>query len=298
MTQSAAEPLFGTVAVAMATPFAADGSLDVRAGVALAEHLVSRGVDGLVLAGTTGESPTTSPKEKLELLTAVLDAVGDRAAVTQGVGSYDTAKSVQAARDAAAAGAHGLLVVTPYYSKPSQAGLLAHFRAVADAAAKPVMLYDIPPRSGIPIEPATIRTLAEHPNIVALKDAKGDFGSGADLIATTDLAWYSGDDVVNLPWLSVGAVGFVSVIGHLIPERLRELHAAFAKGDLVRARELHASTLPLVRAQARYGGVALAKAGLALQGFPVGEPRLPILGLDGEQTKALARDLELAGVGL
>ncbi|MGL6235298.1 MAG: 4-hydroxy-tetrahydrodipicolinate synthase [Segniliparus sp.] len=298
MTQSATEPLFGTVAVAMATPFAADGSLDIKAGVALAEHLVARGVDGLVLAGTTGESPTTSPAEKQQLLIAVLDAVGDRAKITQGVGSYDTAKTVQAARDAESAGAHGLLVVTPYYSKPSQAGLVAHFRAVADAVSTPVMLYDIPPRSAIPIEPATIRALAEHPNIVAVKDAKGDLGSGADLIATTDLLWYSGDDVVNLPWLSVGAVGFVSVIGHLIPERLRELHAAFAKGDLVRARELHASTLPLVRAQARFGGVALAKAGLALQGMPVGQPRLPILGLDEAEAADLAAALKLAGAQL
>ena len=298
MTQSAAEPLFGTVAVAMVTPFAEDGSLDIKAGVALAENLVSRGVDGLVLGGTTGESPTTSPAEKQQLLIAVLDAVGDRAKITQGVGSYDTAKSVQAARDAESAGAHGLLVVTPYYSKPSQAGLLAHFRAVADAVATPVMLYDIPPRSVVPIEPATIRALAAHPNIVAVKDAKGDLGSGADLIATTDLVWYSGDDVVNLPWLALGAVGFVSVIGHLVPERLRELHAAFAEGDLARARELHASTLPLVRAQARFGGVALAKAGLALQGVSVGKPRLPILPLDEAETADLAEILKLAGAQL
>lgn len=298
MTQSAAEPPFGTVAVAMATPFAEDGSLDVKAGVALAERLVSLGVDGLVLSGTTGESPTTSPSEKQQLLIAVLDAVGDRAKITQGVGSNDTAKSVQAARDAESAGAHGLLVVTPYYSKPSQAGLTAHFRAVADAVSTPVMLYDIPPRSVVPIEPATIRALAEHQNIVAVKDAKGDLGSGADLIATTDLLWYSGDDVANLPWLALGAVGFVSVIGHLVPERLRELHTAFAKGDLARARELHASTLPLARAQARYGGVALAKAGLALLGVPVGRPRLPILGLDEAEVADLAEALKLAGAQL
>ncbi|ADG98446.1 dihydrodipicolinate synthase [Segniliparus rotundus DSM 44985] len=295
MTQSAAEPLFGTVAVAMVTPFSADGSLDVRAGVALAERLVARGVDGLVLGGTTGESPTTSPAEKLELLSAVLAAVGDRAKITQGVGSYDTAKSVQAARDAQAAGAHGLLVVTPYYSKPSQAGLAAHCRAVADAVTTPIMLYDVPHRTALAIEPATLQELAAHPNIAAMKEAKGDFGSGAELIATTGLQYYSGDDVVYLPWLAVGAVGVVSVLGHLVPEQLRELHTAFAEGDLARARELQVSILPLVRAQARYGGVALAKAGLALLGQPVGEPRLPILGLDGEETAALAQDLELVG---
>jgi 4-hydroxy-tetrahydrodipicolinate synthase len=295
MTQSAAEPLFGTVAVAMVTPFAADGSLDVRAGVALAERLVARGVDGLVLGGTTGESPTTSPAEKLELLSAVLAAVGDRARITQGVGSYDTAKSVQAARDAQAAGAHGLLVVTPYYSKPSQAGLAAHCRAVADAVSTPIMLYDVPHRTALAIEPATVQDLAGHPNIAAMKEAKGDFGSGAELIATTGLQYYSGDDVLYLPWLSVGAVGVVSVLGHLVPEQLRELHTAFTEGDLARARELQVSILPLVRAQARYGGVALAKAGLALLDQPVGEPRLPILGLDGEQTAALAQDLKLVG---
>ena len=185
---SLVERPFGTISVAMVTPFTADGKLDVDAGVRLAHHLVDSGCDGLVLAGTTGESPTTTENEKLDLLRAVIDAVGDRAKIVAGAGSNDTAHSVELARDAARAGAHGLLVVTPYYSRPPQAGLLAHFTAVADATDLPVMLYDIPPRSVVPIETETLRRLAEHPRIIAVKDAKGDLNAGAELIGTTDLA--------------------------------------------------------------------------------------------------------------
>ncbi|WP_431954750.1 4-hydroxy-tetrahydrodipicolinate synthase [Nocardia lijiangensis] len=286
----------GTVGVAMVTPFSADGKLDVDAGVALAARLVDRGVDLLAISGTTGESPTTTESEKFDLLHAVVDAVGDRATVIAGAGTYDTAHSIELARNAQRAGAHGLLVVTPYYSRPSQEGLIAHFTAVADATDLPVTLYDIPPRSIIPIGPDTLRKLAEHPRIVAVKDAKGDLNAGAELIASTGLAFYSGDDSLNLPWLSIGAVGFISVIGHLVPERLRELVDAYRAGDVARARDINARLVPLNHAMARLGGVAMTKGGLRLLGVEVGEPRLPQLMPSTEVLDRLAEDLRTAGV--
>ncbi|MFE6920516.1 4-hydroxy-tetrahydrodipicolinate synthase [Nocardia sp. NPDC057663] len=286
----------GTVGVAMVTPFSAAGKVDIDAGVALAARLVDRGVDLLAISGTTGESPTTTESEKSDLLRAVVDAVGDRATVIAGAGTYDTAHSLELARAAEDAGAHGLLVVTPYYSRPTQEGLIAHFTAVADATSLPVTLYDIPPRSVVPIAIDTIRRLADHPNIVAVKDAKGDLVSGADLIATTGLDFYSGDDGLNLPWLSVGATGFISVIGHLVPERLREIHQAYTAGDVVRAREINATLLPLFAAMTRLGGVAMCKGALRLLGVEVGEPRLPQLMPTQAQLDALALDLQAAGV--
>lgn len=299
MTNGESAPVerpFGTILTAMVTPFTGDGKLDIDAGVQLATHLVDGGCDGLVLAGTTGESPTTTENEKLELMRAVIDAVGSRAKIVAGAGSNDTAHSVELARDAARAGAHGLLVVTPYYSKPPQSGLLAHFTAVADATDLPVMLYDIPPRSVVAIETETIYRLAEHPRILAVKDAKGDLNAGAELIANTDLQFFSGDDPLNLPWLSVGAVGFVSVIGHLAPRRLRELHEAFAAGDLARARAINVSLMPLIRSVGRLGGVSASKAGLRLQGIEVGDPRLPQVAPTAEELEVLAADLRAAEV--
>lgn len=280
----------------MVTPFTAEGKLDVDSGVALAARLVDRGVDLLAVSGTTGESPTTTESEKFDLLHAVVDAVGDRATVIAGAGTYDTAHSIELARNAERAGAHGLLVVTPYYSRPSQEGLLAHFTAVADATDLPVTLYDIPPRSIVPIAPDTLRRLAEHPNIVAVKDAKGDLGAGAELIADTGLAYYSGDDVLNLPWLSVGAVGFISVIGHLVPERLVQLRDAYAAGEVALARDINASMLPINRAMARVGGVALIKSSLRMLGMDVGEPRLPQLMPVGVNLESIVAELRLAGV--
>ncbi|WP_067572072.1 4-hydroxy-tetrahydrodipicolinate synthase [Nocardia acidivorans] len=286
----------GTVGVAMVTPFTAEGKLDVDAGVALAARLVDGGVDLLAISGTTGESPTTTESEKFDLLHAVVDAVGDRATVIAGAGTYDTAHSIELARNAQRAGAHGLLVVTPYYSRPTQDGLIAHFTAVADSTDLPVTLYDIPPRSVVAIAPDTIRRLAEHPRIVAVKDAKGDLNAGAELIAETGLSFYSGDDVLNLPWLSVGATGFISVIGHLVPDRLRALATAYAAGDVARAREINVSMIPLNRAMARLGGVAMTKGALRLLGVETGEPRLPQIMPNSEQLAELAVDLRAAGV--
>jgi 4-hydroxy-tetrahydrodipicolinate synthase len=286
----------GTVLTAMVTPFKPDGSLDTDAAARLATRLVDSGCDGLVLSGTTGESPTTTDGEKIALLRTVLEAVGDRARVVAGAGTYDTAHSVHLAKACAAEGAHGLLVVTPYYSRPQQAGLLAHFTAVADATDRPVILYDIPPRSVVAIEWDTIRTLAQHPNIVAVKDAKGDLHGGGQIIAETGLAYYSGDDALNLPWLAMGAVGFVSVWGHLAAGQLRDMFSAFTSGDIATARKINVTLGPLSNAQARLGGVTLSKAGLRLLGIDVGDPRLPQLPATPEQLEALAADMRAAAV--
>ena len=280
----------------MVTPFGPDGSLDLAAAKKVATHLVDAGCDGLVVSGTTGESPTTTDDEKIELLRAVLDAVGDRARIIAGAGTYDTAHSVRLAKACAEAGAHGLLVVTPYYSRPPQAGLLAHFTAVADATDLPNLLYDIPPRSSIPIEWDTMRVLAKHPNIVAVKDAKGDLHGGAAIMAETGLAYYSGDDALNLPWLAMGAVGFVSVWGHVAAAQLREMLSAFTSGDVATARKISVALGPLNAAQIRLGGVTMSKAGLRLQGIETGDPRLPQVPATPDQIDGLSTYLRAAGV--
>ena len=286
----------GTLLTAMVTPFAPDGSLDNAAAAQLANHLVDAGCDGLVVSGTTGESPTTTDDEKLELLRVVLEAVGDRARVIAGAGSYDTAHSIRLAKACAAEGAHGLLVVTPYYSKPPQRGLFAHFTAVADATDLPVLLYDIPPRSVVPIESDTIRALASHPNIVGIKDAKGDLHSGTQIIAETGLVYYSGDDALNLPWLAMGATGFISVIAHVAAGQLRELLSAFGSGDIATARKITVALAPLCNAMGRLGGVTMSKAGLRLQGIEVGDPRLPQVPATPDELDALAADMRAASV--
>lgn len=286
----------GTVLTAMVTPFGPDGSLNTAAAAQLAGHLVDAGCDGLVVSGTTGESPTTTDAEKLTLLRVVLEAVGDRARVIAGAGSYDTAHSVHLAKACAAEGAHGLLVVTPYYSKPPQSGLIAHFTAVADATPLPVLLYDIPPRSVIPILPDTIRALASHPNIAGIKDAKGDLHTGGQLMAETGLVYYSGEDALNLPWLAVGATGFISVISHLAAGQLREMLSAFQSGDTATARKINLTISPLCNAMSRMGGVTMSKAGLRLQGIEVGDPRLPQMAATPAQIDALADDMRAASV--
>lgn len=292
-----ARGLFGRVLVAMVTPFDATGQLDLDGAQQLATHLVDRdGVDGLAVSGTTGEAPTTSDEEKQRLLRAVVEAVGNRAVVLAGVGTNDTAHSAHLAREAQAAGADGLLVVTPYYSRPPQSGLLAHFRTVADAADLPVMLYDIPARTGTPIAPDTLARLAEHPRIVAVKDAKGDLGEMSATMARTDLAYYSGDDTLNLPMLAVGAIGVVSVTGHLVASRLRDMLDAYAKGDPVQALSLHRGMLPVCTGLFRTQGVILTKAALALQGLPAGPVRPPLVDATEDQITTLTADLLEGGV--
>src|SRR5438270_13451689 len=278
MTTDPVRP-FGRVLSAMVTPLAEDGTIDLAGAQELAAHLVDRGAhDGLVVHGTTGESPTTSDAEQHAVLEAVLDAVGDRAVVIAGVGTYDTAHSIDKARAAAEVGVHGLLVVTPYYNKPPQAGLLRHFTSIADSTDLPVMLYDIPPRSVVPIEVETLVRAAEHPRIVAVKDAKGDLGAVAWTLARTDLAYYSGEDMLNLPLLALGAVGVVSVVGHLVGPRLAELIAAVESGDLVKARAVNESLLPVYTGIFRTQGTILTKAALRELGLPSGPVRPPLAG--------------------
>ncbi len=289
---------FGRVLTAMVTPFTADGALDLDGAQRLAAHLVDAGNDGLVLNGTTGESPTTSDQEKEQLVRAVLEAVGDRAHIVTGVGTNDTAHSVELARQAERAGAHGLLTVTPYYSKPPQEGLYRHFTAIADATGLPVMLYDIPGRSGVPIESETLVRLGEHPRIVANKDAKGDLAAAGWALSRSGLAWYSGDDMLNLPLLSIGAVGFVSVVGHIVTPELRALLDAYTGGDVAKAAEIHQRLLPVYTGMFRTQGVITAKSALALRGLPAGPLRLPLVELTEEQTDRLRKDLAAGGVHL
>lgn len=287
---------FGRVLTAMVSPFTADGALDLDGAQQLAVQLVDAGNDGLIVNGTTGESPTTSDVEKAQLVQAVVEAVGDRAHVVAGAGTNDTAHSLELARDAAKAGAHGLLAVTPYYSKPPQEGLFRHFTAIADATELPVMLYDIPGRSGVPINTETIVRLAEHPRIVANKDAKGDLGRASWAIATSGLAWYSGDDMLNLPLLSVGAVGYVSVVGHLVTPELRSMLEAHLSGDVTKATEIHQKLLPVFTGMFRTQGVITTKAALTLRGLPGGPLRMPLVELSPEETQQLRHDLAHGGV--
>ncbi|WP_037572265.1 4-hydroxy-tetrahydrodipicolinate synthase [Phaeacidiphilus oryzae] len=289
---------FGRVLTAMVTPFAADGSLDLDGAQRLAAHLVDAGNDGLVISGTTGESPTTSTVEKDSLLRAVVEAVGDRAFVVAGVGTNDTRRSIELAHQAVAAGAHGLLAVTPYYNKPPQEGLYRHFTAIADATELPVMLYDIPGRSGVPIRTETFLRLAEHPRIVANKDAKGDLAAASEVIARTGLAWYSGEDVLNLPLLSIGAVGFVSVVGHVVTPELRALLEAHLSGDHAKATEIHLRLLPVYQGIFRNQGVILSKAALNLLGLPAGPLRLPLVEATEAEIEQLRQDLRAGGVHL
>lgn len=285
---------FGTTLTAMVTPFTASGAVDLDTVATLAARLVDQGNNGLVVNGTTGESPTTTDAEKADIIRATVQAVGDRATVVSGVGSYDTAHSVHLAQQAEKAGAHGGLVVTPYYSRPQQAGLLAHFTAVADASGLPLMLYDIPPRSVVPIEVDTLKRLAEHPRIIAVKDAKGDLDAGSRVIAETDLVYYSGDDPIVVPWMSVGAVGVVSIIAHVAGPHVSAMVDAANAGDYATATRIHHALRPVHRAMGRTGGGAglvFAKTALAQQGMDVGIPRLPQLPATPEQAEQIAADL-------
>lgn len=289
---------FGQVLTAMVTPMTADGEFDEAATQSLATHLVDAGNDGLVVSGTTGESPTTSDAEKERLLRAVVDAVGDRASVVAGVGTNDTAHTVELARQAEKAGASGLLVVTPYYSKPPQTGLLEHFRRAADATALPTMLYDIPGRTGVAIHTETLQRLAEHDRIVAVKDAKGDLAATAEVLATTDLAIYSGEDALNLPLLALGAVGVVSVVGHVCAPAYVAMVRAVEAGDLAEARRLNAAVLPAVRGiMTRTQGAIMAKAALQLTGVLAGRTtRPPLVDATEAEIDLLRRDLVEAGL--
>src|SRR3954452_5055350 len=291
---------FGRLLTAMVTPMTRDGDVDYDGVQQLAAHLVDRGNDGLVISGTTGESPTTTDDEKERLLRAVVEAVGEHAHVVAGVGTNDTAHTIELARQAEKTGVSGMLVVTPYYSKPPQAGLVEHFSRVADATGLPSMLYDIPARSGVPITTDSLLRLAEHDRIVAVKDAKGDLHETTKVLAQTDLAFYSGEDALNLPLFAIGAVGAVSVVAHVCASEYVAMIRAVDAGDLHEAQRINAAVLPAVRGiMTRTQGAIMAKAALELLGVIAARTtRPPLVDATDEQVQMLRADLVEAGLPL
>lgn len=290
---------FGRVLTAMVTPFTSDGAVDLEAAQAVATHLADHGHNGVVLSGTTGESPTTTVAEDGDLLRAVIEAVGDRISVVAGVGTNSTAHSLELTEQATKLGAAGVMVVTPYYSKPSQPGVLAHFRAVARATDLPVMLYDVPGRTGLRIGWSTYEQAAAIDNVVAVKEAVGDLVQGDRLMRDLGLALYSGDDAHNLAWLALGACGVISVVGHVAGDQHAALVRAVDAGDLDTARDVFHALLPAIAAVmgvANYGGTT-AKAALQLAGvLDNRRVRLPLVELDDHEVEALRAGLEAAGL--
>ncbi|OMH31189.1 4-hydroxy-tetrahydrodipicolinate synthase [Tersicoccus sp. Bi-70] len=288
---------FGRLLTAMVTPFTPDGEVDLDAAAALADRLVSDGCDGLVVTGTTGETSTLTDEENLAMFRAVKDAVGDRASIIAGTGTNDTAHSINLSRRAEELGVDGLLIVTPYYNKPSQTGVQAHFTAIADAVGLPIIAYDIPGRSSIPIAPETMLRLAEHPRIVGVKDAKADFAAATRVLAGSDLTWWSGDDGLTLPWMSLGAVGVIGVTTHVATTRFRELIDAVVAGDLTTATTIAYELEPVIRAtMARVQGAVAAKQILAWQGVLAhAGVRLPLVPPTADETTLIRADLAEAG---
>lgn len=291
-------PPFGRLITAMVTPFTKELEIDWAGVEKIAAHLVATGHDGIVVNGTTGEAPTTSDEEKVEIIKVVKKVVGPKIHVIAGAGNNETSHSVIQGQQAQSAGADALLVVTPYYNKPPQSGVAAHFRAIADATDLPVMMYDIPHRTGIAIESETIISLFEHPRIVALKDAKGNVAETSWVIKRSGIPVYSGDDILNLPLLSVGAVGFVSVCGHTVGARLREMLDSWFAGKSERALEIHQELLPVYTGTFRTQGAILTKAALNLMGLPGGYVRLPLVDATTDQIAQLRRDLTEGRVSL
>lgn len=288
---------FGRVLTAMVTPLHPDGSVDLDGAAAVATHLADHGHDGVVVSGTTGESPTTSVAEDGDILRAVSEAVGDRISVVAGVGTNSTAHSVELTEQAGKLGAAGVMVVTPYYSKPSQPGVLAHFTAVAQATDLPVLLYDVPGRTGLRIGWETYARASELANVVAVKEAVGDFAQGVRLVRELGLSLYSGDDVANLAWLSHGAAGLISVVGHVAGDQHAALVAAVDAGDLERAQEIYHGLLPAIEAimGAPNYGATTAKAALQLAGvLDNRRVRLPLLELDEAEVDTLRAGLAAA----
>ncbi len=289
---------FGRLITAMITPFAKDGSIDWDGVATLANHLADHGHDAIAVNGTTGEAPTTKSSEKLEIIKVVKSTVGSRVKVLSGAGDNETSYTVEQAKRSADAGADGLLIVTPYYNKPPQAGIEAHFKAVASATDLPIMMYDIPGRTGVEIESDTIVRLFELPNIVALKDAKGNLAATSDVIARCGIPVYSGDDILNLPFLSIGAVGFVSVCGHTVGSQLKEMLDAWFAGDTARALEIHQKLIPVFKGTFKTQGAILTKAAMNLMGLPGGTTRLPLVDATPAQIATLREDLIAGGVQL
>ena len=297
------EPRFGQLLTAMITPFNTDGSLDVAGARTLAAHLIDKGCDGLVVCGTTGESPTLKHDEKLALFEAVLEEVGDRASVIAGTGTYDTAESIELTKEVGAMGVSACLTVTPYYSRPPQNGLIAHFSAIADASPVPLMLYDIPGRTARRVELATLLRLAEHPNIVAVKDAIGDASETArvrvelDANGHADFEIYSGDDPLLLPHLAAGATGIVSVTAHLVASQMRQLFDAWGDGKVEEAKRIFFELHPLFTTIMTLTASPIpVKAATGMLGLPAGPPRLPLVEPTPDERAAIRSALEVAGL--
>jgi 4-hydroxy-tetrahydrodipicolinate synthase len=290
---------FGRLLTAMVTPFRPDGTLDLDGAGRLATYLVDeQRNDALVINGTTGESPTTTDAEKETLLRAVVEAVGDRAQVVAGVGTNDTRHTIELAHAAEKAGAQGLLVVTPYYNRPPQAGLLRHFTAVADAAGLPMLLYDIPGRTGTAIATETLCRLAEHERVVGVKDAKGNLTETAKVLARTSLAYYSGEDALTLPMLSVGGVGVVGTSSHLTGVGTKQMIEAYERGAVAEALRRHRELLPLFTGIFRTQGTILVKAAMNAHGLPAGPVRPPLVDATEAEVAQLRADCADAGLAL
>jgi len=298
MTTTTAAP-FGRLMTAMITPMTSDGAVDYDGAATLAAYLVhDMRNEGLVVSGTTGEAPTTTDEEKKRLIEVVREAVGPDVSVVAGVGTNITAHTIELARQAESAGADGLLVVTPYYSKPAQDALAAHFTAVADSTDLPMLIYDIPGRSAVAVSTDTLVKVAAHPRIVGVKDAKGDLAATSQVLSRTGLAYYSGDDAVNLPLWSVGAIGAISVTGHVVGDRIREMLDAFTAGRTAVATKLHLSMLPVNVGLFRNQAAVLTKAALDMLGLPGGGVRGPLLQASTAERQKLAEDLTAGGVKL
>jgi len=288
-----AAPTFGRLVTAMVTPFDADGKLDLDTAQRLAAYLVDeQHNDALVINGTTGEAPTTSDAEKAAIVKAVAEAIGDRAKVIAGVGTPDTAHSVELAHQAADAGADGLLIVTPYYSLPPQDAIEAHMKTVASATDLPCILYDIPHRTGRPIETETLLHLATHPNIVGVKDAKKDLAASARVIGETGMQYYAGDDAYTLPMLSIGGVGVVGTSTHFTGAATAVMIEAFLAGRLDEAVAANQRLLPVYTGVFATQGCMLVKAGLKHVGIDVGSVRAPLLDASPAQTAAFTALLD------
>lgn len=289
------EPIFGRMITAMVTPFTPEGKVDLRRAQQLAERLVDeQSNDAVLVNGTTGESPTTTDSEKIDLVSAVKEAVGDRAKIIAGVGTNDTAHSASLCAQSAQAGADGLLAVTPYYSLPPQDAIIAHFQTLASVTDLPMMIYDIPHRTGRPVETSSLIALAQHPNIVAVKDAKPDIAGSATVIAATDLHYYAGDDAKLLATLAIGGVGVVGTSTHFTGAATKKAIQAWCDGDAALALKIFQSMLPVYTGVFATQGVMLVKAGLAHQGFDVGGVRQPLLNASDKQAAQFAAILDAA----
>jgi 4-hydroxy-tetrahydrodipicolinate synthase len=288
--------VLGEVLTAVVTPFRADGPVDLDAFSRLCTHLVDTGSDGIVVAGTTGEAPTLNDDERLALFAAAVETVGDRATIVAGTGTYSTAHSVHLTGQAHELGVDAFLVVTPYYSKPPVRGIVAHFRAIAEATDRPIVVYNIPQRVVVNLQPETLAKLAEIPNVTAVKQATTDPGQARRILAETDLALYAGNDDLLLPFLELGAVGGILVYTHVVGRRVRELVTRFRDGDVAGARAIEAELRPVIEALAVTTNPIPVKAALALLGHDVGGLRLPLVEATEDEKAVVREALERAGV--